>query len=185
MAPTKSQILAQQQAKLDAALIDPAIVDKRHVMAQLNEVVGSSPSGSGGGGGTATSPADIAAGIDESADIDSILSAISTIADRSLLLPQRQAVVIQPAAAHTLSSGVLLGVHVVYGLPVVCRLHLKSGGNICSVFSYRPIRFDPEWGHVLIPDRSAALPCWNPASAVIFNPNPNPITLQLIYQNFS
>jgi hypothetical protein len=77
MPQTKSQILAEQQAKLDAAFINPDITDKRHLLAQLAEVQsvmsGNNPTSSGG------TPADITAGIDGSADIDLIKQLLTDI----------------------------------------------------------------------------------------------------------
>jgi hypothetical protein len=78
MPQTKSQILADQQAKLDAAFINPDITDKRHLLTQLAEVQsvvsGGTPTSSGG------TPTDITAGIDGSADIEAIKTTLAAIA---------------------------------------------------------------------------------------------------------
>jgi hypothetical protein len=77
MPQTKAQILADQQAKLDAAFINPDITDKRHLLVQLAEVQSvmsaNNPTSSGG------TPTDITAGIDGSADIESIKSTLDNI----------------------------------------------------------------------------------------------------------
>lgn len=185
MSPTKAQVLASIAEKLDAALIDPDVVDKRHIITQISEIVGVTPNSGSGGGGSATSPLDITAGIDASTHIDRIALSLAAIESRALSLPQTTVATLAPGASHSLpvSCAVILGLLVTYPLPKVCRLHVIANANIISVFSYRPVRFDPVWGHVVIPDRSAVLPCWVPSSPSIVNKNTQPITVQIIYQN--
>ncbi len=79
MPQTKAQVLATLQAQFDAALIDPNITDKRHLVGQLTEVGALieqlNPTTNGGG----TSPADITQGIDASTDIDLIKDLLTQI----------------------------------------------------------------------------------------------------------
>jgi hypothetical protein len=78
MPQTKAEILAEQQAKLDAAFLDPNITDKRHLLVQLAEVIAviGGNNSTANGGGTST---DITAGIDGSVDIESIKGLLTDI----------------------------------------------------------------------------------------------------------
>lgn len=77
MPQTKAQILADRQAQLDAAFINPDITDKRHLLVQLAEVQSAmSANNPASNGGT---PADITAGIDGSVDIDLIKQLLTDI----------------------------------------------------------------------------------------------------------
>jgi hypothetical protein len=77
MPPTKAQVLADLQAKLDAAFINPDITDKRHLLGQMSEA--QSISGALNPSGTGGTPGDIIAGIDGSADIDLIKGLLTDI----------------------------------------------------------------------------------------------------------
>lgn len=189
--PTKAEVLLEMAARLDAALIDPQIKDKRYILDQLSDVINVSQLTGGGGGGGSASAVDVMAGIDNSADIDAIIARLTLIADRvilpsptELLLPQRVITTLLPGDSYQLPAAAaqILGLSISYANPVVCRLHLIANASIVSVISYRPVRFDPEWGHVVIAERSAQFPIWVPELTEIRNPNSNQITTHLTYQ---
>jgi hypothetical protein len=77
MPQTKAQVLADLQASLDAAFINPDIVDKRHLLGQMFEA--QSVLGALNPTGNAVTPGDVIAGIDGSADIDLIKGLLTDI----------------------------------------------------------------------------------------------------------
>jgi hypothetical protein len=75
MSLTKAQIIAEIQANLDAALLDPEVRDKSYLLGQLAQLSQANPLVPDG----SANAADVAAGIDASADIESIKTAIDTL----------------------------------------------------------------------------------------------------------
>lgn len=70
---TSAQQIAIDRAKLEAALADPLIVDKRHIYQQLQDLPATTTTTTGSGA------SDVSAGIDGSADIEAIKSLINDI----------------------------------------------------------------------------------------------------------
>jgi hypothetical protein len=71
----KAARIAKDRDKLEQSLADPNLADSRHIYGQLYEIVGSNPVTANAGSGAA----DVANGIDASADIDVIKSLIADI----------------------------------------------------------------------------------------------------------
>jgi hypothetical protein len=103
---TKTEIIAQIQAKLDAALIDPEIQDRGYILNQLaalNQANPLVPDGS-------ANAVDVAAGIDASADIESIKALISSLLSETTNSKAISSVLIQdstPTARYFLLQNVI------------------------------------------------------------------------------
>lgn len=155
---TIAEDLAAQRERINEALADPTILDKRYLWAQLgslNEAGGTT----GGGGGTTT--------------INAVPTPSPELAETIIGSGQSYAI---PAIADS-----ILELKIRFPTPQVCKLHLIKSNDLIGVFNFRQIGSAGTHGHILMADRSIQLPVRVPISCSLLNPNGSSLQVYLTY----
>jgi hypothetical protein len=110
---------------------------------------------------------------------------LGSINNKTRPTPQRVQLNIDSNTAYPiepdLDSIQILGLSIVFTSPKVCKLHLINNVQVIGIFNFRPIQSSGKCAHILMPDRSIALPTWIPLNTSLYNPEDIPILTYLTY----